>query len=75
MKTTVRCKCGEEIEITDQLDTDLRLIADHQAAENERLRDAIAFLRGHVQQNAGACDPFTYVWQRIWEEFERKLEG
>jgi len=41
MKSTIRCKCGAEIEITDQLDADLRLIADHQAAEIERLRSSV----------------------------------
>ena len=41
MKSTIRCQCGAEIEITDQLDADLRLIADHQAAEIERLKQAI----------------------------------
>ena len=38
MKSTIHCECGRDIEITDQLDADLRLIADHQAAEIERLR-------------------------------------
>ena len=38
-KSTLRCQCGAEIEITDQLDADLRLIADAQAAEINRLQE------------------------------------
>jgi len=42
----------------------------------ERLRGAIAFLRVHVQQNAGGVGQlFSYVWQSVWEEFERRLES
>jgi hypothetical protein len=47
-------------------------------AEIEHLRDvvaAVAFLQSHVTQNAGGGrQPFAYVWQSIWEEFERRLD-
>jgi len=44
--------------------------------EVKRLRDAVAFLRGHVQQNAGGGgQSFAYVWQSVWDEFERRLNS
>ena len=81
MRSTIQCECGRKIDITDQLDADLRLIADHQAAEIkqlkeelERLQNAVAYLRQNITQNAGnEHDPFAYVWQRVWEEFERRV--
>ena len=44
--------------------------------EIERLRDvvaAVAFLQGHITQNAGGGrQQFAYVWQSVWDEFERR---
>ena len=46
----------------------------YEAAELDRLRSAVAFLRGHVTQNAGGGgQSFAYVWQSVWDEFERRL--
>jgi hypothetical protein len=144
VRVIIHCECGRDIDITNQLDADLRLIADHQAAEIERLKEAIRVrggcrmlsdgdkcdcglcvrdneierLRERIQQHeagmdsAGlswmrSCDeltaecfrhkaeierlrgavaylrekavqthgpdPYVYVWQRVWEEFERRV--
>jgi hypothetical protein len=60
--------CNEGAEIADLMRA--------AAAEIQRQRDVIAFLRGHIQQNAGGGgQSFAYVWQSVWEEFERRLNG
>ena len=50
-------------------------IINRKDVEIERLRDAVAYLRGHVMQHAGGRQQFAYVWQSIWEEFERRVTG
>jgi hypothetical protein len=42
-------------------------------AEIETLRDVIRFALSHVvARNAGTLnDPFSYLWQKDWDEFER----
>ena len=69
MKSTIRCKCGEEIEITDQLDADLRLIADHQAAEIERLEQENRELR-HALADVVTNDPIVAAVVSIGEELD-----
>ena len=73
MKSTIRCKCGEQIDITDQLDADLRLIADDLAAKLDSLRDAVAYLRGHVR--TPTPDRPAWCWPSVWNEFERRVSG
>jgi hypothetical protein len=42
MTTKIKCECGKWIDISDQLNADLQLIADHQAVEIEQLRSSAA---------------------------------
>jgi hypothetical protein len=42
--------------------------------ENIKLGGAVAYLHGHVTQNAGGGQPYTYAWQSVWEEFERRVD-
>jgi hypothetical protein len=41
--------------------------------EIERLRDAVAYLRENAVQTHGS-DPYVYVWQRAWQEFQRRVD-
>ena len=60
-ETTVRCpQCGHEgIVITELLDADLRLIADSQQAEIERLRERVAWF-----EKSGGVTVHTLVHQQ-----------
>jgi hypothetical protein len=40
-KAIIRCKCGEQIDITGQLDADLRLIVDDLTTENTAMKRAL----------------------------------
>lgn len=75
-EATVRCpKCGHEgIVITELLDSDLRLIADSQAAEIVRLRGFRDAVVEAMVENAGGGQPFAYIWQRKWDEIKAAVE-
>ena len=42
--------------------------------ELNRLRDAVSYLRLNAVQTHGS-DPYVYLWQRAWQEFERRVDG
>ena len=44
-----------------------------EAAELDRLRDAVAYLRGHIQ--TPAPDHPAWCWPSVWTEFERRVSG
>jgi hypothetical protein len=39
--------------------------------EIERLRDAVAYLRGHIQ--TPTPDRPAWCWPSVWQEFERRV--
>ena len=70
---------GQWIEGGDMSESTARAVAERlngQATEIERLRDAVAYLRTNVIQDAGTLEnPFSYVCGCVWKEFERRVSG
>jgi ADP-ribose pyrophosphatase YjhB (NUDIX family) len=64
----------QEIERLRKSDADKHQLYKIVCDELERMREAVEYLRTNVIQDAGTLEnPHAYVWQRIWEEFERRV--
>jgi hypothetical protein len=48
-----------------------------EAAELDRLRDAVAYLRGHVRtpEKGEIAQHMGWCWLSVWQEFERRVDG
>ena len=67
---------GKWIEGGDMSESTARAVAERlneQAAEIERLRDAVAYLRGKV--NTPIPTSPAWCWPSVWQEFERRVSG
>jgi len=49
------------------------MCCDWAVGEIERLRNAVAYLREKAVQTHGT-NPYFYVWQWAWDEFERRVD-
>jgi len=48
-------------------------IINDQAEERQRLRDAVEYLRGHVE--AQKTKGWAWCWLSVWDEFVRRVTG
>ena len=62
-------------DIGDQLESEvfrLQALVALRETEIERLRNAVAYLRDKAVGTHGD-DPYVYIWQCVWDEFERRV--